>query len=127
MEIKVGGYVRTKLGIAKLIETRLERKEKEYYFDKPVSTYESHFEFDYINELFEEDLENIIEKSSPNIIDLIEVGDYVNGHKVIYTIGDINKKIYVEYVNMSELLEIKLEQIASIVTKEQFKEMEYRL
>ena len=66
-------------------------------------------------------------KSSPNIIDLIEVGDYVNGHKVIYTIGNINKRIYVEYVNMDELLEIKLEQITSIVTKEQFESMEYKI
>ena len=66
-------------------------------------------------------------KSSPNIIDLIEFGDYVNSHKVIYTIGNICKRIYVEYVNMDELLEIKLEQIKSIVTKEQFESMKYEV
>lgn len=71
--------------------------------------------------------ENIIGKPSSNPIDLIEVGDYVNGHKVIYTIGNIHKRIYVEYVNMDELLEITSEQIKSIVTKEQFKSMEYEV
>lgn len=71
--------------------------------------------------------EHQIIKSSPNIIDLIEEGDYVNGHKVIYTIGNIHKRIYVEYVNMDELLEIELEQIKSIVTEEQFESMKYEV
>ena len=57
----------------------------------------------------------------------MKVGDYVNGHKVIYISGNINKKVYVEYVNMNDLLEIKLEQITSILTKEQFESMEYKV
>ena len=66
-------------------------------------------------------------KSSPNIIDLIEVGDYVNGHKVIYTAGEKHKLVYVEYVNMDKLLEVKSYQIKSIVTREMFESMEYKV
>ena len=65
-------------------------------------------------------------KHSKDIIDLIQVGDFVNGNKVIKiecgcyaitsekTACNLNKS-YTDY------------QIKSIVTHEQFKEMEYRL
>lgn len=114
--MKVGDYVRTKKGIITKIE-----KCKNGTSDK-LTTKETGIILD-LEKWFKDDCV----KSSPNIIDLIEVGDYVNGHKVIYTIGNIYKKIYVEYVNMDELLEIKLEQIKSIVTKEQFENMKYRI
>ena len=65
-----------------------------------------------------------IVKSSPNIIDLIEVGDYVNGVEV--------ENIDDEWITMSDtkvpiLKSIANGMIKSIVTKEQFKEMEYRI
>ena len=110
--MKVGDYVRTEISSLNLQRIgKIKKIISEDFIHTDIGTY---------------DKENII-KSSPNIIDLIEVGDYVNGHKVIYTIGNINKRIYVEYVNMDELLEIKLEQITSIVTKEQFESMEYKI
>lgn len=65
-------------------------------------------------------------KSSPNIIDLIEVGDYVNGKLVEDIFNRTN------YADKS----IKLkgsgdywynEHIKSIVTKEQFKNIEYEV
>ena len=123
--MKVGDYVRTEEGYIYKIE------DGEEFFEDSVDVGigiipdvdgiwidKEHFQY--------VDKRKII-KSSPNIIDLIEVGDYVNSHKVIYTIGDIHKKVYVEYGNMSELLEIKPEQIKSIVTKEQFESMKYRI
>ena len=59
-------------------------------------------------------------KSSPNIIDLIEVGDYVNGEKVTdkfdYLLAFGNNDYY---KNENE--------IKNIVTKEQFEEMEYKI
>lgn len=60
-------------------------------------------------------------KTSHNIIDLIEVGDYVNGWKVLYW-TDGTKIIDDGYA--SDLNKIK---IKSIVTKEMFSSMEYRL
>ena len=64
-------------------------------------------------------------KSSPNIIDLIEVGDYVNGEKV----EDINNfavdPIYY-FVNTREHT-YYTSAIKSILTKEQFLQMEYKV
>lgn len=71
---------------------------------------------------------NEIVKHSKNIIDLIEVGDYVNGFKVSAT----NKKYIETDTNNCDCVEgmswlIENTDIKSIVTKEQFKEMEYRV
>ena len=79
--------------------------------------------------------ENII-KSSPNIIDLIEVGDYVNGEKVKALKGDIeshkinneNDVIYTEYINdYDEWCGFEEDEIKSIITREQFSQMEYKV
>ena len=81
------------------------------------------------------DKNNII-KSSPNIIDLIEENDYVNGLRVeknkygelytsyVYYGGDIGKmcEVYTTW-----LKEYKEDDIYSIVTKEQFSQMEYKV
>lgn len=69
------------------------------------------------------DKENII-KSSPNIIDLIEVGDYVNGGQV----REI-KKGYIRISGGKSIWEYldNLKDIKSILTKEQFENMEYKL
>lgn len=57
-------------------------------------------------------------KSSPNIIDLIEVGDYINGRKVFNPNG---------YRWLYEDTGDEIEDIKTIVTKEQFSQMEYKL
>lgn len=64
-------------------------------------------------------------KSSPNIIDLIEVGDYVNGYKV----DDITDRLIYCCEDKYEDYCIKFDKqdIESIVTKEQFEAMEYKL
>lgn len=79
-----------------------------------------------------EQLEDIIVKHSKNIIDLIEVGDYVNGKEIIIIdnrIGGLEKSVIYgyEYKDESRLWNIYQEDIKSIVTKEQFKSIEYRL
>lgn len=68
--------------------------------------------------------EDII-KSSPNIIDLIEVGDYVNGCKV----DDIRPThLYCNEDDDEDFCKIIFqENIKSIVTKEQFESMEYKI
>lgn len=74
---------------------------------------------------------NIIEKSSPNIIDLIKVGDYINGHKIIKISEDFaNRKILIYgYDNGERQVAITIyeDEIKSIVTKEQFESMEYKV
>ena len=68
-------------------------------------------------------------KASHNIIDLIEVGDYVNGKQVIETYYKSDEKWHLEIVD-SRLLthdELKHINIQSIVTKEQFESIKYSL
>lgn len=71
-------------------------------------------------------LRNDILKASKNIIDLIEVGDYVNGLPVtrICIDDETNEK----YLNMfGSISEYRSEDIKSIVTKEQFDSMKYEV
>ena len=70
--------------------------------------------------------EHQIIKSSPNIIDLIEVGDYVNGWRIT-TIDKRNNKLYSEYEDGYLIKRIKDKNIERIVTKEQMKAMQYEV
>ena len=75
-EIKVGEYVRTKKGLIRKVTNVINdviEIDKGYY-DEENEYGDSYFDFL---------IENEIAKHSPNIIDLIEVGDYVNGYQVI--------------------------------------------
>lgn len=121
--MKVGDYVRNKYGIAKVIDIENNNGIDILVFDKPicflVNKETGKVKDDrLLNRLAIIDGVDVSKiKSSPNIIDLIEVGDYVNGNKVT----DINGIIYVKDVGFLEEIEIK-----SIVTKEQFEAMEYK-
>ena len=79
---------------------------------------------------YEGTIEKCIIKSSPNIIDLIEVGDYVNGKKVIDTftdyIFDYSEEFKVIRFSETDILH-NVKHIKSIVTKEQFESMEYKV
>lgn len=82
-----------------------------------------------------------IKKHSSNIIDLIEVGDYVNGYKILDIADSIykNSKRILIYRNEKEKYEKWIyiqeydgkihtqDDIKSIVTKEQFKIVEYEV
>ena len=81
-----------------------------------------------IDNCIEEILKKDIIKSSYNIIDLIELGDYVNGEKVfaihyhyLWDEQDIGTAIEIEH----EITAILNEDIKSILTKEQFEAMKY--
>lgn len=67
-------------------------------------------------------LKNII-KASFDIIDILEVGDYVNGNE-IYRINWDSLGLILETTNYSKLRE---KDIKSIVTKEQFEQMAYKV
>jgi hypothetical protein len=71
-------------------------------------------------------------KHSKNIIDLIEEGDYVNGHLVVdkyQDTDDYGKDFIVINVESDFLCNKSLveKDIKSIVTKEQFKAVEYEV
>ena len=58
---------------------------------------------------------------SDNIIDLIEVGDYVNGYRVTYVYPNLIK------VDSTDIWEIHSHDIKSIITKEQFNSVKYEV
>ena len=64
-------------------------------------------------------------KASHNIIDLIEVGDYVNGREVVDIFYDVNDNV----MNVCVLGSIVYDnnEIKSIITKEQFEQMAYKV
>ena len=112
MKLEVGMYVRTDEGkITKIIEIDKDGFKR---VDKCI-------DFTNYN----------ITKVSHNIIDLIEVGDYVNGYKIIKISTDhCGRTILIYgYDNGDKQVAITIyeEDIKSIVTKEQFSQMEYRL
>lgn len=105
-DIEVNEYVRTKKGaVGKLIE--IDKKATAYYLDclKCVS------------------LKNIV-KHSKQLIDLIEIGDYVNGHLVEEVrISCFDSSIFVhEYA-----IELHENDIKTILTKEQFEANCYKV
>lgn len=72
-----------------------------------------------------------VENFSDNIIDLIEVGDYVNGYKVISVdydvIDDKTECIELDLNNNYQYNFISARQIKTIITKEQMKSIEYKV
>ena len=125
-KIKVGEYVRTKKGYIYKIEDG-----EEFYEDsvnvgigivpdvEGIWVDKEHF--DYVDK-------REIAKHSPNIIDLIEEGDYVNGSKVIDIAQAPVKFIYTENQEQKlALIPIINKQIETVITKEQFAEMEYKV
>ena len=70
-----------------------------------------------------------IVKHSKNIIALIEIGDYVNGHLIVNEIyGEDDNELYFEIEGgFNKAKYIGEKDIKSIVTKEQFKSIEYKV
>ena len=110
LELKENMYVRTKDGI----------------IDKVIIDYNGHCaspncECKHIScakNYYDEDK---IVKASYNIIDILEVGDYVNGWKVLYW-TDGTKIVDDGYATNLDKIDIK-----SIVTKEQMEQMAYKV
>lgn len=148
MELKEGMYVRTDKGFISQITdfkkhyTKGKRLVNSYSTKEVVENYLSlkGNQCEFIESIdysippcypSDEELEKIkshIVKASNNIIDLIEVGDYVNGSEVLklgidnYDDNATYKK-YLRCVGNSYFNE----QIKSIVTKEQFESMSYKV
>jgi len=126
MNLKPNMYIRTQEGkIDKVIEINTEDFDQTVVrlASYPIGMYQGMFEY---------------KKASHNIIDLIEVGDYVNGYKVVdFSVTYFNgidrrkepKRIGLKVVNGKFDYEnyIEVDDIKSIVTKEQFESMEYKV
>lgn len=120
-EIKEGDYIRTIKGnICKVLRVR----EKHRFMTSsghPSVTPERYF---VDNNKQYSISKPYVKNHSKNIIDLIEEGDYVNGYKV----DDIEKgKLIIG--NTTEVVEqiVENEDIETIVTKEQFENIEYKV
>lgn len=121
-EIKVGEYIRTRGIIGKLVRIEYDKIDtslKWYVLDK------GNYEITYVNKPY-------IEKHSPSIIDLIEVGDYVNGREVKHIamfegFPDYPKLIFTDERHLIPGETAENKDIKSIVTREQFSNIEYRL
>ena len=109
--MKISDYIRTKAGISQCI-TVIPIRENSFMYEFDKEVYEE------INYLTASELKKY--KSSPNIIDLIEVGDYVNGLRV----NEISKHtIFLD--DMRDFSKEDINYVETIVTKEQFESMEY--
>lgn len=146
MKLNVGDYVRTECGIAKIKNFETKNKEViELDKDIMICNMDCYRNCCTINQVI---------KSSPNIIDLIEVDDYVNGlpvERIKGTLDDKNdirvwfgvatygktalNQINHRYTVKDELEDdyslrfrcIKPDDIKSIITREQFEEMKYEI
>ena len=110
MKIEVGEYIRTKNGVIAQLEY-IHDKDEVYWFDKVIySRYGEEIDF-----LTTEELPKYIVNHSKNILDLVEVGDYLDGVRVTETFINNIKYLAKDYINKT------------IVTKEQFSNMEYKI
>ncbi len=113
--IKKGDYIRAYNGFIGKLE----------YID-PIGIDYNHYHFENsFEELYDDDIKLVKE----GLIDLIEEGDYVNGFKVLKILSHSSQLIFVTYKynghNYTKIL--NNEDIKSIVTKEQFENIEYRI
>ena len=112
MKLEKNMYVRTIGGIERL------KKENDngWFFEKSMI-------------IKPDNIEKYIIKASHNIIDLIEVGDYVNGEKVGYidNCEGALREYYYDYEDANVDAGHWFEDIKSIVTKEQFEQMQYKV
>lgn len=67
-------------------------------------------------------------KVSEKLIDLIEIGDYVNGYKVISVLdGFADGTMEIELSNHTRIYRHHIEDIEEVVTKEQFESISYKV
>ena len=122
-------YVRTKWGIAKYIHNLVTKETVYRVIDKKII-------YDNVEDWEDCLLDNEILKASYDIIDILEIGDYVNGSEVLdfenkyieekdtfVPIGVVTENCYLEDTD-SWIIE---KNIKSVITHEQIEQMEYRI
>lgn len=119
MKIEVGMYTRTKYGIGKIDETRMFMNEFQFHLDINVGRILNVNDNTYWNTQ-----KDIIKEPSFKLIDLIEVGDYVNGVEV-EEITDTEIMLVDTHLYIDKNVANKL--IESVVTHEQFESVSYKV
>ena len=118
-KLEVGMYVRTNTGIHKIFKIDEKKTVWKYLCDKKsTGEWDGSYEYTPIKE------EQIIGKPSFDIIDLVQEDDYVNGDVVTKIKEDKQNNKYIVTI-FNDVYYNK--DIESIVTKEQFESMEYRI
>ena len=129
MKLEVGQFIRTPYGIRKIVDIIKDEgygkpRVRVIKLDDFLNTgYKFNYEF-YTDEKIIKEC-----KSSFNIIDILEKGDYVNGDKIGY-IDDCKgamREFCYDYENPSKDVGHWQEDIKSIVTKEQFENIKYEI
>lgn len=115
MELKENMYVRTSLGVGKIIK---------FYGDLIKIDLGYRTTIDYKSQLF-----NTI-KASDKLIDLVEENDFVNGYRVLESMKNNRKKepstmVYCEFGD--GFIGYYNEEIKTIITKEMFDQMSYKV
>lgn len=124
MKLEVGKWCRTKEGtIFKIIGGNVDMWEIDIdysYLSKCENEDYNSYAYNKNNSLFE----YLVVKASYNIIDILEVGDYVNGHEVKSKQSGVKRIDIGEDENYVWLYE---ENIKSVVTHEQMEQMAYKV
>ncbi len=125
--IEVGMYVRTRNGIKQIYKIDNHKTKWKYYFKLKKQDGDGCIDLGSLSK------EDIIGEPNFDIIDLIEVGDYVNGMEVTRITGtrydENDLHCYCEKngdENWKQVM-IPAKNIKSIVTKEQFEQMSYKV
>ena len=118
-KLEVGHFIRTIKGIGRIEEITEDRTEIYFNCDTGVT-------ISFIKKDFTQEEMAQYYKHSDNIIDLIEVGDYVNGQRVD-TIQNGQLLSANSHDFWLENIVSCNEDIKSIVTKEQFESMKYKI
>ena len=117
MKLEAGMYIRTKDGYISQYK----------YYDTTNAYMEKLLCIPLNNGTFA-NIEDIV-KASYNIIDILEVGDYVNGDKIEY-IDDCKgamREFYYDYENPNDDVGHWQEEIKTIITHEQMEQMAYKV
>lgn len=120
LELKENMYVRTKDGYI-----------SQYKYYNTTNAYMEKLLCIPLNNGTFANIEDIV-KASYNIIDILEVGDYVNGKKIV-DVGCLTNgprkgtKVIDYYINPSAVSYLEKEDIKSVITHEQMEQMEYKV
>ena len=124
MKLEVGKWCRTQKGtIFKIIGGNVDMWEIDIdysYLSKCENEDYNSYAYNKNNSLFE----YLVVKASYNIVDILEVGDYVNGHRVEEIDFD-DEEIFTDseyYCGIVEFCNIK-----SVITHEQMEQMAYKV
>lgn len=122
MKLEVGMFFRTKAGTINKIDSFTEDKSEFYFNTKSIFSDGECLgsKWGYTKDII---------KASFNVIDLIEVGDYVNGQIVTQIIPNNRKKepSTMIYTGINYFVGLYNEDIKSIVTHEQMEQISYKL